>query len=48
MTDDAPSANGRPAEPPPPFGSWGALYAAVLFLLAALIGAMYLFQEAFS
>lgn len=37
-----------PDEPPPFFGSWRRLYAAVLAYLAALIGAFFVFMRAFS
>lgn len=39
---------GTPREGPPPVGgSWGALYAAVLLNLAALVVLFYLFTRAF-
>jgi len=42
-----PPPDERTEDAPPFFGSWGTLYAAVLVFLAALIGAMVLFEAVF-
>ena len=48
MKEDTTDETRARGEEPPPFGgSWGALYAAVLVNLAALVALFYLFTRAF-
>ena len=47
MTGDSASKNARGEEPPPLFGAWSRLYAAVLACLFLLILLFYIFTKTF-
>jgi hypothetical protein len=48
LSHDEPAAKTVPDEPPPFFGTWSRVYAAIIGWLALLILLFFLFSKAFS